>query len=171
MATAREIALEVLPHFTRNVLAGHVFSYGHYAAATGRNSAKESMAIGPAMHAIGAACVFAKIPVAPLYFVKRADCQDAQVFVSDPLENQLVTEHYDTLFVAAREYRYTEQDFQRIEVALREKIPNGWSPHYMWHVAVVRKPKDSDETYFERALDVYKEFIENERQARKKSKA
>ena len=170
MSTAREIALEVLPHFARNVLVRHVFSYGHYADAIGRNSANESMAIGPAMHAIGAACVFARIPVAPLYFVKRADSQDAQVFVSDPLENQLVTEHYDILFVAAREYPYTEQDFQRIK-ALSEKIPNGWSPHLMWHVAVATKPKGSDETYFERALNVYKEFIENERQARKKSKA
>lgn len=170
MATAREIALEVLPHFAKNVLARRVCSYGHYAKATGRNSAKQSMAIGPAMHVIGSACVFAKIPVAPLYFVKRADNQDAQVFVSDPLENQRVAEHYDTLFVTAREYLYTEQDFQRIEVGLREKIPNDWSPHFMWHYAVVNKPKGSDETYFERALAIYKEIIENERQKRKNSK-
>ena len=170
MATAREIALEVLPHLAKNVMARHVFSYGHYAAATGRNPAKDSMAIGQAMHAIGAACVFARVPVAPLHFVKRADRRDAQVFVSDPLENQRVTEHHDTLLVAAREYCYTEPDFQRIEVELRETIPNDWSPHLMWHVAVVGKPKGSDETYFERALVVYKTFIENERQARKKSK-
>jgi hypothetical protein len=170
MTTAREIALEVLPHFAKNVLAGYVFSYGHYAAVTGRSAAKESMALGKAMHAIGAACVFAKIPVAPLYFVKRADNQDPQVFVSDPLENQCVIGYYDTLFVAAREYRYNEQDFRRIEVSLRETIPNWWSPHQMWHVAVAAKPKGSNETYFERALAVYKGIIENERQARKKSK-
>lgn len=122
-----------------NVLAGQVCSYGHYAAVTGRNSATEAMAIGPAMHAIGAACVFTKVPVAPLYFVKRADNQDTQIFASDPLENALVTEHYNVLFIAAREYHYTEQDFQRIETVLREKIPNDWSPHFMWHVSVVKK--------------------------------
>jgi len=52
MASAREIGLEVLPHFKENVLAGRVLPYGYYAKATGRDIATESMAIGQAMHAI-----------------------------------------------------------------------------------------------------------------------
>lgn len=169
MTKARIIALEVLPHFSRNVLAQHVLTYGFYADAIGREQAKESMIIGQAMHAIGAACVFAKIPVAPLYFLKRQDNKGAEVFLNDPLENQRISEHFSTLFVSAREYSYTEEDFQRIEKTLREKIPANWSPHFMWHVAIVKKPKGSDATYFERALFTYKDIIENERQARNKN--
>lgn len=90
----------------------------------------------------------------------------AQVFSSDPLENQRVLEHYATLFVAAREYYYTEQDFQRLESGLRKKIPTEWSPHLMWHVAVATKPNGYDETFFQRALVVYNEIIENGRKSR-----
>ena len=80
MATARELAIQVLPYFAGYVLAGHVHPYGVYAKAIGRDPAKESMVIGKAMHAIGAVCVLAAIPVAPLYFIKRADGEWRGVF-------------------------------------------------------------------------------------------
>jgi hypothetical protein len=166
MATAREIALEILPHFAENVLARQVFSYGVYAYAVGRDVANGSIAMGPAMHAIGAVCVFARIPVAPLYFVKRSNSQSAQVFTNDPLESQRVLQHYSTLFVAAREYHYSRRDFERLESALR-KIPKDWSPHLMWHVAIATNPSGYDETFFQRALVVYKEIIGNARKSRR----
>jgi hypothetical protein len=72
MATAREIAIEVMPHFAKHVLAGQVAPYGVYAAAIGRNAAKESMVIGKAMHIIGGVCVLARIPVAPLHAFRYA---------------------------------------------------------------------------------------------------
>ncbi len=68
MSSAREIALEVLPHFAENVLAGRVLSYGYYAKAIGRDVAKESIVIGQAMHAIGGVCAIAGIPIAPLHY-------------------------------------------------------------------------------------------------------
>jgi len=65
MPTAREIALSVLPHFAESVIAKRIHSYGAYATWIGCNPAKESMIIGQAMHAIGASCFLAAIPVLP----------------------------------------------------------------------------------------------------------
>lgn len=160
MATARESALEILPFFSENVLKGVVRSYGYYASKIGRNPAKESMIVGPPMHAIGAICVIAGVPVAPLYFVEREDKTWQGVFEGDPLESIHVLPHYSRLYVVARENKYTEEDFQRIGRGLREVIPNDWTPHFMWHYAIVNKPKDSEQTYFERALEKYNELFE-----------
>jgi hypothetical protein len=58
MSTTREIAIDILPHFSSNVLKGNVQTYGYYANKIGRKPEKKSMIIGPAMHLIGAACIF-----------------------------------------------------------------------------------------------------------------
>jgi hypothetical protein len=148
MSTAREIAIEVLPHFAKSVLSGHVFSYGVYAKAIGRNQAKESMVIGKAMHAIGGVCVLVGIPVAPLHFVERADGEWRGVFESAFAERTHVLPHYDLLCVTARIHKYTEKDFERVERALRETLPkylrpDQLSPHDIWHLAIYSKRKDS----------------------------
>ena len=134
MSSARELALEVLPHFRANVLARSVRTYGFYAKVIGRDAAKESMVIGKAMHAIGGTCAFIGIPVAPLYYVKRADGEWRGIFQSDSIERTHVLPHYDLLTVSARIYDYTEDDFRKIEKALRELFPkylkpNQLSPH------------------------------------------
>lgn len=168
MSTAREIALEVLPHFADAVLSRRVLTYGHYAKAIGRSPQKEAIAIGKAMHVIGGICVYGRIPVAPLFFVQRADGEWRGVFEEDPLEAERVLPHYNTLYVSAREYQYSEDDFRRIRRGLAEVVPNKWSPHFVWHFAVVNKPKGSQETYFQHALKSYVESIEKAKAERAK---
>lgn len=164
MASARELAIEVLPHFAKNVLAGHVRPYGNYAKAIGRDPAKESMVIGKAMHAIGAVCVLAGIPVAPLFFIKRADGEWRGVFESNVDERTYVLPHYDLLYVTAREFEYSTNDFARIEKGLKEVLPkylrpDQLSPHDIWHWAIYTKLKDST-TPLQRALAKYQELFE-----------
>src|SRR2546427_11958805 len=66
MATAHEIALQLLPWFAENVVARNPpLSYGYYAGKIGRDPAKEAIIVGHAMHAIGAVCVIRQLPVAP----------------------------------------------------------------------------------------------------------
>jgi|GEM_PF-3612433 len=170
MASAREIAIEVLPHFAKSVLAGHVHAYGFYAKAIGRDPAKESMVIGKAMHAIGAVCVLTKVPVAPLFFIKRADGEWAGVFESDVHEKIYVRPHYDLLYVTARDFKYSEGDFARIEKGLKEVLPkylrpDQLSPHDIWHWAIYTKLKDLS-TPFQRALEKYQELFDTAKAAR-----
>lgn len=162
MATAREVAIEVLPYFEQSVLAGHVLPYGHYAAGIGRDAAKESMVIGQAMHAIGGVCALCGIPIAPLFFIKRSDGEWRGVFEGNASERQHVLPHYDLLYVTAREYKYTNKDFQRLKRGLTEVLPKHLGPdqlsqHDIWHVAIFSKLKDGT-TPFERAVSKYKEI-------------
>lgn len=168
MASAREIALGILDKFEERVIARGVSTYGMYAAIAGKDPTKAAMVVGPAMHAIGAACVFVCVPVAPLYYVKRADGFWRGVFEEDPLESRDVLPHYDLLYVTAREYRYSAEEFGRIRKALAEVVPNDWSPHIMWHVAISTKPKGFEMTYFERALRRYQELFDAMRAERRK---
>jgi len=168
MATAREIALAVLPHFAKNVLAGSVCDYSYYAKAIGRNPAKEAIIVGDAMHAIGGTCVLCEAPVAPLHYVQRADGKWRGVFEADSIERSHVLPHYKLLYEAARVYAYTQSDFSRIERGLRDIIPeflsphNLGSPHDIWHVAVLNKLDDST-TPFQRALVAYQRIVDEER--------
>ncbi len=168
MASAREIALEVLPHFVNSVLARCVHSYGYYASASGRVPEKDAVSMGPAFHAIGAACVFFGVPVAPLFFVERADGEARTIFESDPLEARDVLPHYDILYVAAREHSYKVEEFEKVERLLRKNAPMDWSPHFLWHVTIVNKPKGQEKTYFELALEHYKSIIDEKRKHKQK---
>ena len=166
--------MEVLPQFAQNVLAQQVHTYGYYAHSIGRDSAKEGVVVGKAMHAIGAACVFTLVPVAPLYYVERADGEWRGVFQEDAQKRNLVLPHYDLLSVTAREYRYSEGDFDKIARALREVPPKylkpmQLSPHHMWHVALQNKIKDGG-TFFERALAEYRRIFNEEKARRTASK-
>ena len=169
-----ELALAILPHLADSVLKRRVKTYGHYAGRIGLNPAKDAIPVGHAMHTIGAACVFKCVPVVPLHFVQRADEGWRGVFESDPLEARDVLPHYNTLYIAAREYPYSEDDFQSIGNSLHKMAEIGsldsysLSPHHLWHLAIVTKPKDSAETYFERALRAYTKFIDEEREKRKR---
>ncbi|MBV8634141.1 MAG: hypothetical protein JO002_06600, partial [Burkholderiaceae bacterium] len=141
MTKSYDLALDIVPHFAENVLAKKVLSYGHYAKAAGRDSVKDSMAVGQAMHIIGAACTICQIPIAPLYYVKRADGEWRGVFESDVIEHAKVLPHYDLLYVTAREYEYSATDFKALEAKMRKVIPRVFgadgddaSPHKIWHV-------------------------------------
>ena len=172
--SARETALAILPHLAEAVLGRRVKTYGHYASRIGLDPAKNALQIGHAMHTIGAACVFRCVPVAPLHFVQRADAGWRGVFESDPLEARDVLPHYTTLYIAAREHLYSKDDFESIENSLHKMAEIGsldsysLSPHHLWHLTIVKKPKDSAETYFERALSAYINFIDDERERRKR---
>jgi hypothetical protein len=173
MTSARELAIEVLPHFERAVLAGHVYAYGHYASAIGRSSETESMIIGKAMHAIGAVCVLAKIPIAPLHFVRRADGEWRGVFESNTHERIHVLPHYNLLYVTARDYKYTTSDFARVRKALADVLPkylpsDQLSPHDIWRWALHAKLKDG-RTPWELALARYRELFASIKDARRNS--
>lgn len=168
MASARDIALDVLPHFIESVLARRVHSYGYYAASIGRVPERDAVSMGPAFHAIGASCIFFCIPVAPLFFVERSDGEARTIFESDALEARDVLPHYDVMYVAAREYTYSADEFQKVDRLLRKNAPLNWSPHDLWHVAIVKKPKDQDKTYLQIALARYKSIIEEEKRRKKK---
>lgn len=172
MATAREIAAQVLPHFAENVLAGRRLTYGRYAHLIGRDVATEAITIGQVMHLIGVLCVFRQLPVAPLYFVKRAVGEARQIFASDPTESLHVLPHFDNLYVVAREYQYSEEDFEgintRLHKVLLEKAPPDWTPHHLWHLAIWKCPENSEQTYFQRALSKYECIIDELRKQRSK---
>lgn len=167
MPSAHEIALELLHAFGANVVARRRPStYGQYASSIGRAPEKYGLAIGKAMHGIGALCVVRQLPVAPLYWVQRADKERRAVFESDPLESQYIIESgdIDVMYVVAREYLYSEDEFLGLENALRKSLENGrlsaWSPHALWHLTFVKKPKGSELTYYQRAMAHYRELFE-----------
>jgi len=164
MPTAREIALELLPSFTANVLKKSVCSYGWYAAKIDRNPSKESMVVGMGMHAIGAACVFAKVPIAPLHYVKRDDDGWRGVFERDPVENVHVLPHYNLLYVTAREHNYTAAKMAKLDRALRDVLPrilpeDYLSPHQLWQFTIYYNLKSGGTPWLE-ALAHYNKLME-----------
>jgi hypothetical protein len=147
MSSAREIAGEILPHFATAVLARRQHSYGHYARLIGRNPANESMVVGPAMHLIGALCVISQVPVAPLYWVKRSDGEQKQMFASDPIETKHVQPHHEVMYVVSREYSYSPTEFdgisRKLQKIIKDAWPPDWTPHFMWHQLVLKRPNGS----------------------------
>ncbi len=164
MSSAFEIALDVLKAFGPNVIARQPpMSYRKYASLIGRAPSKDGLAVGQAMHAIGAVCVVRALPVAPLYWVESEAGGEKRVFESDALERQLILDrgHFGTMYVVAREYRYSEQDFEGVEKALRValKNPSTWSPHKLWHRTFRARVKDSELTYFDFAMRRYEGLL------------
>jgi hypothetical protein len=127
MSSAREIAADILPHFATAVVARKQHTYAHYTRLIGRNPGNESMITGPAMHLIGALCVISQVPVAPLYWVKRSDGEEQQVFASDPFEAEHVLPHRNTMYVVSREHSYSQSDFEgisrRLQKVIQDKLP------------------------------------------------
>ena len=171
MSLVKEIAAQLLPHFSQSVLAKAPHTYGYYAKLIGRDPAKEAITIGPAMHCIGALCIICQIPVAPLYYVYGADKEARQVFSSDALEATVVLPHFETLFVTAREYNYSQSEFDVVAKALAKVVAkHDWGPHFMWHAVVANRPKGLDQTYFERALQKYEVMLKEMKANRKKKR-
>lgn len=167
MASAHEIALEVLRSFGPNVVARRSpMTYGQYASAIGREPAEYGLAIGQAMHAIGAICVIRQLPVAPLFWVQRANGEPSGVFENDSLErhNIVNSKDIDIMYVVAREYKYSQEEFTGLEAALRKSLASGnvskWSPHEIWHLTFRKKPKDCTLTYYQRAMAKYRALFD-----------
>jgi hypothetical protein len=163
MPEAYKIAGDLLPLFGENVVARRPpLTYGQYAAALGMPAKKYGLAVGQAMHAIGAACVVQKVPVAPLFWVRRSDNEDRAIFENDPTEFLYVitSDNYDTMYVVAREYHYKPEEFIKLEKTLKRMLAKGslenWSPHKVWHETFRVKRKDSEHTYFECAMLHYR---------------
>ncbi len=175
MANAREIALHVLPFFAKNVLSHNPLSYGYYARKIGRDPAKEAMIIGQAMHVIGAVCIFQRLPVAPLHYVKRFEGEARQVFASNPLETEHVLPHVNLMRVVASKYQFTGAEFEKLAEAMRRvligKAQSHWKPHYLWRYAIKEKPKDSAATFFQLALSRYETLYAEMKTATKEQTA
>ena len=132
------------------------------------------MVVGIGMHAIGAACVFANIPIAPLHYVRRDDGAWRGVFEEDPTESTYVLPHYDLLFVTAREYQYTAPELAKLDRALRTVLPkilpeDYLSPHRLWQFAIYYKLKSGSTPWLD-ALAHYEQLMEQLRAQRKERK-
>ena len=128
MASAHEIAADILRSFGPNVVARRPpMTYGQYASAIVRDPAEYGLAVSKAMHAIGALCVIRRVPVALLFWVRRADEGHRGIFESDTLERQYIIESkdIDTMYVVSREYHYTTEEFEGLEAALRKSLASG----------------------------------------------
>jgi len=112
-----------------------------------------------------------KSPIAPLHFVKRTDQVARQVFAANHLETDLVLPHFPTLRFVAEKYSYSRDELEEIERRLRDvlvkKAPANWTPHFLWREALLKRPGDSKETYFEAALARYKEIETQLKQKRR----
>lgn len=166
MASGQELAVQLLPLFAKNIVARLQMTYGYYAKNIGRDPAKEALSIGPAMHCIGAVCVIRQIPVAPLYWIRRESGQPRQVFASDALESRDILDsgRFDTMYVVAREYRYSLSEFEQVQEtmeALIAKAPKNWTPHFLWHYVIANKPKGENRSYLERACDRYEALLDD----------
>lgn len=165
MPKATEIAIQLLPVFTEQILKKQPMSYGYYANQIGRDPAKESIVIGQAMHAIGAVCVIQKLPIVTLYFVKRADGEARQIFSSNAIEAENVLPHFNILYVVAREYNYSKEEleklFEKMKKVFSGNLAPDWSAHDLWKLAINKKPKDCEASYFQRALKHYEELFSN----------
>ncbi|MDH4449631.1 MAG: hypothetical protein QE265_03445 [Rhodoferax sp.] len=170
MTSALSIAAEVLPHFRANVMSNWTYTYGHYAAAIGRSAAKEGVVIGKAMHVIGAACVMAKVPVAPIHYVERADGEWQGIFERAASESIHVRPHWPTLAVSSRVHRYTDEDFNLVSRLLNELIPRYFKPEWqtpanIW-IYLIHTVAENDQTWLQRALASYEEVIAKARAVR-----
>lgn len=177
MASAYEIAADVLKVFSENLVARRApKSYGQYASAINKRPAEYGLAVGKAMHAIGALCVVRQIPVAPLFWVRRDDNGYRGIFESDQLERQYIIESgdFDLMYVVAREYTYQAEELDGLGRALARSLASGnilnWSPHKLWHLTFQTKVKDSEQTVYERAISRYRELfsaIKTEKESKK----
>ena len=170
MTSALTIAAEVLPHFRANVMRNWPRTYGHYAAAIGRSAAKEGVVIGKAMHVIGAACIMAKVPVAPSHYVERADGEWQGIFESAASKAIHVRPHWTTLAVSSRIHRYSDADFNLVSRLLNDLIPKHFSPEWqtpanIW-IYLIHAIAENEQTWLQRALASYEEVIAKARVAR-----
>lgn len=152
----------VFPSFARAVLElNSPMTYGFFANQTDLNSATDSKVLGQVMHLIGACCMLIKIPIAPLYFVRREDNKETNIFLSNDLERIQVAPHEPMLRVLAREHSYTVTEIEKLKSVLQKAEHNRpfseKSPHEFLEFAIKQKKEGSHITLWQEALIVYQE--------------
>lgn len=164
MSKSLDLAIQVLPHLSANARRGQTWqqTYGYYASTVGLDPVKNGMAIGMAMHVIGAGCIFAKVPVAPIHYVERADGEWQGIFESSYSEKTKVLPYWNVLATSARIHIYTEEDFERVRIALSSVLPKHLpslnSPRKLWHFIAVKEVLPGI-TWLQRAVSSYEEVI------------
>ena len=163
------LATILMPLFQENVLRRTPRTYGYYAAHAGLDVAKESILIGKAMHAIGAACVMTRTPIAPLRYVERADGEWQGIFEKTSLERTAVKPHWTVLSVTSRDHVYTVDELNEVNRALTQVvpkfIPESWSPERLWKYLIEEK-LETGQSWFERAMEKYDGMFDDLRIAR-----
>ena len=78
------------------------------------------------------------------------------------------------MYVVAREYRYSMSEFEKLQQAMKKliaKAPPDWTPHFLWHLAIVNKPKGDTRTYLERAMHRYDTLLAEFKAQRARTRA
>ena len=165
MADSLSIAQSVLPHLLEHVARGPqwIRSYGFYAERIGMKAEQGGLAIGMAMHTIGAACVLAKVPVIPIHYVERADGEWRGIFESEYAEKCYVLSHWNLLATSSRVHVYTEANLGSVAKALNTVIPAHLqslsTPKQLWRFLIYNESSHGV-TWLHRALPAYEASIE-----------
>ena len=112
----------------------------------------------------------ARVPVAPIHYVERADGEWRGIFERAASESFHVFPAWSTLAVSAHIHTYTEEDFRLIGKVLNELVPKYFSPEWqsprkLW-VHLIYTKAEGETTWLRRALTKYEQIIEPARKAR-----
>lgn len=129
------LAHEILPLLRANTLRGLTRTCGYYAFRSGQEPAN----VGYALHLIGAACVLAYLPVAPIQFVEHLEDEWRGIFAIAAADSEYAGA-WPLICAASRLHRYSECDFDRVADVVRTQLPAyakaGETPLGLWRVLV-----------------------------------
>jgi hypothetical protein len=128
------LAHEILPLFRANSLRGLTRTCGYYAFRSGR----DPKAVGYALHLIGAACVLARAPVAPIRFVEQLEEEWRGIF-SIAAADSVHAEAWPAVCAASRLHAYSESDFNHVASVFPQVsvyAQAGETPLGLWRVVV-----------------------------------
>ena len=146
MNTQLALANDILPLFRANTLRGLTRTCGYYAFASGR----DADAVGHALHLIGAACVLACIPVAPIHFVEHVEDEWRGIFAIAASES-IYADAWPLMCAAARFHAYSESDFELVANVFRTQLKNyaeaSRTPLGLWQLVVTHAFAQAAERY------------------------
>lgn len=111
------LANEILPLLRANTLRGLIRTSGYYAFRSGQSAAD----VGHALHLIGAACVFARVPVAPVHFIEDLEDDWRRIFTIAAADS----DHADAwpmICATSRVHAYSESEFEHVAAMLRTQL-------------------------------------------------
>jgi hypothetical protein len=129
------LANEILPLLRANTLRGLVRTSGYYAYRSGQSAVD----VGHALHLIGAACVFARVPVAPVHFIEDIQDDWRLIFTVAAADS----DHADAwplICTTSRAYAYSESDFEHVATMVRSQLSryglDQQAPLGLWRLVV-----------------------------------
>jgi hypothetical protein len=129
------LANEILPLFRANTLRGLTRTCGYYAFGSGRVTDD----VGHALHLIGAACVLARVPVAPIRFVEHVEDEWRGIFAIAAADS-IHAGAWPLMCAASRLHTYSESDFEQMAGVLRTQLKAcaqaGPTPLGLWRIVV-----------------------------------